>query len=41
MNDVVYQIASLQVIRNPVSWRWSHVRHHTDTYIVGRDAEIS
>ncbi|CAA9396931.1 MAG: probable hydrocarbon oxygenase MocD [uncultured Rubellimicrobium sp.] len=41
MNDVVYQIASFQVIRNPVNWRWSHVRHHTDTYIVGRDAEIA
>ncbi len=40
MNDVVYQIASFQVMRNPVNWRWSHARHHTDTYIVGRDAEI-
>jgi fatty acid desaturase len=41
MNDLVYQIASFQVIRNPVTWRWSHARHHTDTYIVGRDAEIA
>ena len=41
MNDVVYQIASFQVIRNPVTWRWSHARHHTDTIIVGRDAEIA
>ena len=41
MNDVVYQIASFQVMRNPVAWRWSHARHHTDTYIVGRDPEIS
>jgi fatty acid desaturase len=41
MNDVVYQIASFQVMRNPVSWRWSHARHHTDTIIVGRDAEIA
>ena len=40
MNDVVYHIASFQVIRNPVNWRWSHARHHTDTVIVGRDAEI-
>ena len=40
MNDVVYHIASFQVIRNPVNWRWSHARHHTDTIIVGRDAEI-
>ena len=41
MNDVVYQIASFQVMRNPVSWRWSHARHHTDTIIVGRDPEIA
>ena len=40
MNDVIYQIASFMVMRNPVTWRWSHARHHTDTYIVGRDAEI-
>jgi len=41
MNDVVYQIASFMVARNPVSWRWSHARHHTDTIIVGRDPEIA
>ena len=41
MNDVVYQIASFMVMRNPVSWRWSHARHHTDTLIVGRDPEIA
>ena len=41
MNDVVYHIASFQVIRNPVNWRWSHARHHTDTIVVGRDAEIA
>ena len=41
MNDVIYHIACFMVIRNPVTWRWSHARHHTDTYIVGRDAEIS
>lgn len=40
MNDVVYHIASFQVMRNPVNWRWSHARHHTDTIIVGRDPEI-
>ncbi|MGR3290443.1 MAG: fatty acid desaturase [Paracoccaceae bacterium] len=40
-NDVVYQIASFQVMRNPVNWRWSHARHHTDAIIVGRDAEIA
>ena len=40
MNDIVYEIASFMVMRNPVNWRWSHARHHTDTIIVGRDAEI-
>jgi fatty acid desaturase len=40
MNDWIYQIASFCMVRNPVSWRWSHARHHTDTIIVGRDPEI-
>jgi fatty acid desaturase len=41
MNDAVYEIASFMLMRNPVTWRWSHARHHTDTLIVGRDAEIA
>lgn len=41
MNDVVYQIGSFMIMRNPVTWRWSHARHHTDTVIVGRDFEIA
>jgi len=41
MNDVIYQIASFMVLREPDVWRWSHVRHHTDTLIVGRDPEIA
>ncbi len=40
-NDAVYQIACFMIMRNPVTWRWSHARHHTDTYIVGRDPEIA
>lgn len=40
MNAVVYQIACFMMMRNPVVWRHSHVRHHTDTIIVGRDPEI-
>ena len=40
MNDALYQVASFCMVRNPVSWRWSHARHHTDTIIVGRDPEI-
>jgi len=41
INRIVYQIASFMLIRNPVTWRWSHARHHTDTLLVGRDAEIA
>ena len=39
-NDAVYQLACFFMMRNPVVWRWSHSRHHTDTIIVGRDPEI-
>jgi fatty acid desaturase len=40
MNNIVYHIASFMLVRNPITWRASHVRHHTDTIIVGRDPEI-
>ena len=40
MNDVVYQIACFMIMRNPVTWRSSHRRHHANTIIVGRDPEI-
>lgn len=40
MNTVVYHIASFMLVRAPHVWRASHVRHHTDTIIVGRDPEI-
>jgi Na+-transporting NADH:ubiquinone oxidoreductase subunit F len=40
LNDVVYYPASFLLARSATSWRWSHFRHHTDTIIVGRDAEI-
>ncbi|WP_299045693.1 fatty acid desaturase family protein [uncultured Tateyamaria sp.] len=40
MNNVVYHIACFMMMRNPVVWRASHVRHHTDTIVVGRDPEI-
>ena len=39
-NNAVYQIASFMMMRSPNVWRASHVRHHTDTIIVGRDPEI-
>jgi Na+-transporting NADH:ubiquinone oxidoreductase subunit F len=41
MNDAVYFLASFMVWREAVSWRWSHIRHHSDTIIVGRDPEIA
>ncbi len=41
MNDAMYHFASFCIVRNPVAWRWSHARHHTDTIIVGRDPEIA
>lgn len=41
MNAAVYNLASFMIVRNPVVWRWSHSRHHTDTIIVGRDPEIA
>ena len=39
-NDMVYVVASFMLFRGATVWRWSHYRHHTDTIIVGRDAEI-
>jgi Na+-transporting NADH:ubiquinone oxidoreductase subunit F len=40
LNDAVYYPASFMVLRDPTVWRWSHVRHHSDTIIVGRDPEV-
>jgi fatty acid desaturase len=41
MNLVTYHIACFMIMRSPTVWRASHVRHHTDTIIVGRDPEIA
>jgi Na+-transporting NADH:ubiquinone oxidoreductase subunit F len=41
MNNGLYEIASFMVQRESTRWRWSHARHHSDTIIVGRDAEIA
>ncbi len=41
MNDLLYQLASFQVLRRPTVWRWSHARHHTDTLVTGRDPEVA
>ncbi|MCP4384051.1 MAG: fatty acid desaturase [Hyphomicrobiales bacterium] len=40
LNDVVYQVASFLMLREPTVWRWSHTRHHSDTIVVGCDPEI-
>jgi Na+-transporting NADH:ubiquinone oxidoreductase subunit F len=40
MNNVLYEIASFMVVRESTPWRWSHICHHSDTIIVGRDPEI-
>ena len=40
MNRAIYHLASFMLFRNPHAWQASHVRHHTDTIIVGRDPEI-
>ena len=41
MNNWVYEIASFMIMRNSATWRWSHARHHSETYFVGRDPEIA
>lgn len=40
MDQAVYQIACFFMMRNPVTWRYAHARHHSDTLVVGRDPEI-
>lgn len=41
LNNGLYEIASFMVMRESTVWRWSHIRHHSDTIIVGRDPEIA
>ena len=40
LNEVMYHVSSFMTFREAYMWRWSHSRHHTHTYIVGRDPEI-
>lgn len=40
LNTLFYYPASFMLFRGPTHWKWSHVRHHSDTIIVGRDPEI-
>ncbi len=39
-NQLLYYPACFMLMREPTVWRWSHVRHHSDTIVVGRDPEI-
>ena len=41
MNDALHHFASFMIMRNPVTWKYGHARHHTDTTIVGRDPQIA
>lgn len=41
MNNTLYEIAAFMVVRESTPWRWSHMRHHSDTYIKGVDPEIT
>ena len=40
LNQLFYHISSFMTLREAFLWRWSHSRHHTNTYFVGRDPEI-
>ena len=40
LNEALYHFNSFLTLREAIMWRWSHSRHHTHTYIVGRDPEI-
>lgn len=41
VNEALFQINSFMTLHEPVYWRWSHTRHHTNTLVVGRDPEIA
>ena len=40
LNEFFYYLSAFMTLREANLWRWSHARHHTDTYIVMRDPEI-
>jgi fatty acid desaturase len=41
LNSALYEIASFMVMRESTVWRWSHIRPHSDTIIVGCDLKIA
>lgn len=40
MNEAMFQFCSFLIVTQATNYRWAHVRHHTDTIIVGSDPEI-
>lgn len=40
LNQIIYHISCFMLLRNNITNRASHARHHTDTIIVGSDPEI-
>lgn len=40
LNEAMYQVCSVMTLVQATHYRWTHVRHHTDTIIVGSDPEI-
>lgn len=40
MNKSVFHITNFMLISSPIVTWWSHMRHHTDTIVVGQDPEI-
>lgn len=41
LNNALYEVESFMAIRESTPSRWSHMRHHSDTLVVGRDPEIA
>ncbi|CAI6083828.1 fatty acid desaturase [Cohnella sp. JJ-181] len=41
LNEAIYQVCSCLILYQATGFRWSHVRHHSDTIIVGSDPEIN
>ncbi|RAP78440.1 fatty acid desaturase family protein [Paenibacillus montanisoli] len=39
LNTVMFRLLSFMTFKNATVGRWSHVRHHSDTIVVGRDPE--
>lgn len=39
-NAVMYHVSSFLILRQATPWRYSHLRHHREPLIIGRDPEI-